>query len=72
MVAFGLPPEDALAAITVSAYTYLGRPEPLRPGASADVVCVDGDPREDISVLQRPAFVMRRGVEIRSAEIEGS
>jgi imidazolonepropionase-like amidohydrolase len=67
MVAYGMDPAAAVHAITTAAHDYLRRPEPLAPGASADVVCVPGDPREDITVLQRPTFVMRRGRVIRGA-----
>jgi imidazolonepropionase-like amidohydrolase len=61
MVDYGMAPEDAVSAITGAAYDYLGRPTPLRPGAAADVLCLPGDPREDITLLQQPAFVMRLG-----------
>lgn len=61
MVAFGMDPGDAVEAMTTAAYRYLGRAEPLTAGAAADAVWVDGDPREDITMLQRPRAVMRRG-----------
>ena len=72
MVAYGVAPEDAVTSITSAAYQYLGRPEPLTPGSSADVVCVPGDPREDITLLQHPALVMRRGSLVRGARAAGA
>lgn len=66
LVEYGVAPEDAIAALTISAYRYLQRPDPLTPGSDADVVCVAGDPRESVELLQQPVFVMRRGRIVRS------
>src|ERR1700761_5429512 len=33
----------------------------LRPGLSADVIAVDGDPTQDVAALGKPRFVMSRG-----------
>jgi imidazolonepropionase-like amidohydrolase len=61
MVEYGLDPADAVTALTTAAHRYLSRAEPLAPGADADAVAFAGDPREDVGLLARPVFVMRRG-----------
>jgi imidazolonepropionase-like amidohydrolase len=69
MVAYGVAAEDALAAITTAAYDHLQRPRPLAVGSSADIVCLPGDPRDDITLLSRPEFVMRSGVVVAGAGV---
>ena len=32
------------------------------PGRYADIIAVQGNPLQDISVMQKPAFVMKGGV----------
>jgi imidazolonepropionase-like amidohydrolase len=39
----------------------------LVPGAWADMIAVRGDPLTDVTVLERPAFVMKGGMVYRSA-----
>jgi imidazolonepropionase-like amidohydrolase len=34
----------------------------LEPGKWADIIAVDGDPLQDVKVLQHVAFVMKAGV----------
>jgi imidazolonepropionase-like amidohydrolase len=63
LVHCGLSPLDALRSATVVARTFLGRPG-LVDGSPADVVTFDADPREDPSVLAKPAAVLRRGERI--------
>jgi imidazolonepropionase-like amidohydrolase len=57
----GLSPVEALTAACWSARAWLGR-DALTEGASADLLVLDGDPREDLRVLQSPAAVVLRGV----------
>ena len=57
----GLPPVEALAAACWSARAWLGR-DGLSEGASADLLVLSGDPREDLRVLQAPSAVVLRGV----------
>jgi imidazolonepropionase-like amidohydrolase len=37
----------------------------LAPGALADVIAVDGDPLDDITVLERVQFVMKGGAVVK-------
>ena len=57
----GLPPVTALSAACWSAREWLRR-DGLHEGAQADLLVLDGDPREDLRVLQGPRAVVLRGV----------
>ena len=57
----GLSPVEALDAACWSARAWLGR-DALTEGASADLLVLDGDPRQDLRVLQSPSAVLLRGV----------
>ena len=61
---FDLPPAVALASATTTARAYLGLAG-LEPGAPADLVTYDADPRSDASALARPAAVVLGGRRIR-------
>ncbi|SHJ05021.1 Imidazolonepropionase [Hymenobacter daecheongensis DSM 21074] len=68
MVEAGMPAYEALRAATVSAAELLGESEnlgTLEPGKLADLVAVDGDPLQDIKIMQRVRFVMKQGVVYR-------
>ena len=61
----GLTPMQAIVAGTSNAAKLLGwesRVGTLAAGKFADIVAVPGDPLADITVLQRPTFVMKDGV----------
>ncbi|MEU0537561.1 amidohydrolase family protein [Amycolatopsis tolypomycina] len=60
LVAAGVTPHDALAAASWSAREYLGLGG-LEPGAPADAVVYDRDPRGDPDQLADPAAVVLRG-----------
>jgi imidazolonepropionase-like amidohydrolase len=60
LVAAGVPPHDALAAASWTARSYLGIGG-LVPGAPADAVVYDTDPRADLSQLDTPRAVIARG-----------
>lgn len=60
----GLTPHDALAAASWTAREWLGLPG-LVPGAPADAVVYDRDPRLDLGVLERPVAVVLRGRVVR-------
>ena len=57
----GLSRVEALSAACWSARAWLGR-DGLTEGASADLLVLDGDPRDDLRVLQAPSAVVLRGV----------
>ncbi|SNC67252.1 Imidazolonepropionase [Hymenobacter gelipurpurascens] len=64
MVEAGMPATQALRAATVNAASLLGQSEnlgTLEPGKLADIVAVEGDPTQDIKVMQRVRFVMKQG-----------
>jgi imidazolonepropionase-like amidohydrolase len=65
MVRSGMTPMQAIQAGTLSGATLLGRDADvgsLVPGKLADVVAVQGDPLQDVSVLEHAVFVMKGGV----------
>jgi imidazolonepropionase-like amidohydrolase len=64
LAAAGLRPHDALAAASWSAREYLGLPG-LVPGAPADAVVYEEDPRTDLDQLAAPAAVILRGRRVR-------
>jgi imidazolonepropionase-like amidohydrolase len=56
----GMPAGAALGAASWGARRWLGRPG-LEPGASADLVVYDDDPRADLRTLAHPRLVVLRG-----------
>ena len=65
MVKYGMTPLAALQAGLLNGAKLLGWQDQigaLKAGYGADVIAVPGDPLNDISVLQRVSFVMKRGV----------
>ena len=65
MVKFGMTPMQAIQSATINAATLIGKPEEfgsIRPGKSADLIAVDGDPLADIRLLEHVTFVMKEGV----------
>jgi len=65
MVKFGMTPSQAIEAATVNAADLLGLSADVgsvEPGKRADLVAVDGDPLEDVTVLKQVAWVMKDGV----------
>ena len=64
MVEGGMPALQAIQAATVTTAELLGVRDELGsivPGKLADIIAVDGDPLEDIAVLQSVSFVMKDG-----------
>ncbi len=60
----GVPAPDILRAMTTNAARLLDVDKmsgSLRPGMAADLIAVPGNPLQDITVLKRVSFVMRRG-----------
>lgn len=61
----GLTPMQSISAGTMTAARLLGWEKQigsLTPGKWADIVAVPGDPTRDITVMERPSFVMKGGV----------
>jgi imidazolonepropionase-like amidohydrolase len=74
MVEVGMSPADALRAATINAAELLGQEEALgrlQPGYAADLIAVDGNPLEDVSVLNDVRFVMRDGQVFVDRSVDG-
>ncbi len=67
MVDYGMTPLQAIQAATRNAAEALGRSDVgiLAPGRFGDIVAVTGDPIRDVTVLERPAAVIKSGKLIR-------
>jgi imidazolonepropionase-like amidohydrolase len=68
MVKYGMTPLGALQADMINGAKLLGwqgEIGALKPGYFADIVAVPGNPLQDISVLQKVAFVMKGGIVFR-------
>jgi len=64
MVGAGMPPAEAIWAATHNAADLIGDLADIgsvQPGRYADIVAVDGDPLQDITVLEHVRFVMKGG-----------
>ncbi len=65
MVQFGMTPMQALQASTINSATLLQQQASLgqiKPGYLADIVAVDGDPTDNITVMENISFVMKDGI----------
>ncbi|MFY9551829.1 MAG: amidohydrolase family protein [Thermoanaerobaculia bacterium] len=62
-VKYGQTPMEAIRSATVSAAELIGRDDigSLEPGKWADLIAVQGDPLQDVKVLENVAFVMKEG-----------
>jgi imidazolonepropionase-like amidohydrolase len=68
MVRYGMTPMQAIQSATIRAAELLGKDDALgsiAPGRFADLVAVDGDPLQDIRVLENVAHVMQGGNTVR-------
>ena len=64
MVEAGMPPMKAIQAATIEASILLGEQNnlgTLSSGKTADIIAVDGNPLENISILEEVDFVMKEG-----------
>jgi len=68
-VKMGLSPLDALRTATINAADLLGVTDRglIAPGLLADLVAVPGDPLKDITVTERPTWVMLGGSVVKAA-----
>ena len=64
MVEYGMSPLEAIQAATLNGAEALGRNDVgvLQVGRFGDMVAVDGDPLRDVTVLEKPAAVVKGGV----------
>ena len=68
MVEWGMPPLEAIRAATRNAAQALAREGDvgaIAPGRYGDFVAVDGDPLQDIRVLEHPAAVIKGGQRVK-------
>ena len=68
MVEWGMTPLEAIQAATLTAADIMGLSADvgsLEPGHFADVVAVQGNPLDDVRVLESVKFVMRGGAVVR-------
>ena len=64
MVRYGMTPMQAIQSATVNAADLLGHSDvigSIQPGKFADLVAVNSDPLQDISLLEHVQFVMKDG-----------
>jgi imidazolonepropionase-like amidohydrolase len=69
MVGLGMPPMDAIKSATSRPADMLdmtGKIGAIAPGAYADIVAVDGDPLQDVKILENVQFVMKDGKVFKS------
>ena len=65
MVKYGMTSMQAIQAATSNAADLLGHSDligSIKPGKSADMVAVNGDPLRDIKLLENVEFVMKEGI----------
>ena len=65
MVKFGLTPMQALQTATVNASDLLSWKEKVGSVAKnkyADIIAVEGNPLDDITIMEKVKFVMKDGV----------
>jgi imidazolonepropionase-like amidohydrolase len=64
MVEYGMTPMQALQAATIHAADLIGWPNDvgaIAPGFYADLIAVDQNPMDDISIMENVSFVMKGG-----------
>ena len=67
MVRYGMTPAQAIRSATLDAAELIGRPDvgSLEKGRLADLIAVQGNPLEDVRLLERVPFVMKGGVVVK-------
>ncbi len=64
MIEYGMSPMQAIKAATVHAAELLGWPDDvgaIAPGRYADIIAVEGNPLDDVTILENVSFVMKGG-----------
>ncbi len=64
MVEYGMTPMQAIQAATVHAAELIGWPDTvgaIAPGRFADIIAIDGNPLDEVELLEDVAFVMKGG-----------
>ncbi|MDK1018385.1 MAG: amidohydrolase family protein [Actinomycetota bacterium] len=64
---YGLTNRAATIAASSAAYDYVGRPDSVAPGNTADVVFFPENPYNDVTVLDNPELIIRRGTTVHAA-----
>ncbi|HET6713863.1 MAG TPA: amidohydrolase family protein [Actinomycetota bacterium] len=68
-VRYGLTPMQAIRSATRWSAELMGwedRVGTITPGLFADLIAVEGDPTDDVSILEQVTFVMKSGVVVKS------
>ncbi|GHF25687.1 hypothetical protein GCM10017044_20630 [Kordiimonas sediminis] len=71
LVMHGLSPQEVLKAATITGAELMGMKDKLgqiKKGYLADLITVEGNPLEDVSVLKEVSFVMKDGVIYKGAK----
>jgi imidazolonepropionase-like amidohydrolase len=70
MVQYGMTPAQAIQSATANAADALGRNDVgvVEAGRYADIIAVDGNPLQDVTLLENVAFVMKGGVVYKGAD----
>ncbi|TXS96045.1 amidohydrolase family protein [Parahaliea maris] len=68
MVEYGMTEVQALQSATINAATLMKRDDlgAIKTGYLADIIAVEGNPLEDITVLERVSFVMKGGTVVKA------
>jgi imidazolonepropionase-like amidohydrolase len=71
MVELGASPLQVISAATKVPSDFFGLGSTLgtiEPGKIADLIAVDGDPCQDMRVLERPSFIMKDGKHVKTTQ----
>ena len=74
-VRFGMSPIEAIRSATMTAAELMGwsdRVGSVASGRFADLVAVDGDPLQDVTVLERPVAVLKGGDVVLDRRVAGA
>ena len=71
MVRFGMTPMQSIQAATINSASLLKQDRELgqiKAGFLADIIAVDGDPIENINLMENVSFVMKDGVVYKQSQ----